>query len=240
MSVQLALLAIVAGAISVASPCVVPLLPAYVGVLASSSDHGPDSRLRLLRPALAFVAGFTVVFVALGAVASTVGQLLRGRVDPLTRIAGVVMLGMGAAIALGSSHRWRSTGLAVAVASVAPRVPTSRTMALGAAVGIGWTPCIGPVLTSVLALSASTQTVYQGALALVLYSAGLAIPFVALALGFDRSTRLRRSLQHHARGVERCGGVLLMIVGIGYLTGWWTTVWSGVQGWVAKTGWPPL
>ena len=111
---------------------------------------------------------------------------------------------------------------------------------LGAAVAIGWTPCIGPVLTSVLALSASTSTVYEGVLALSLYSAGLAVPFVALAAGLDRSRRIRRILLRRGQLVERVGGLILIAVGIGYASGWWSALWVRVQAWVARSGWPPL
>lgn len=239
MTIQLAVLAVVAGALSIASPCVLPLLPAYVGVLSSSA--GPEGSKRLLvRSAVSFVVGFSIVFVALGAVASSVGQLLRGRVDVLTRVAGAVMVVMGVLIVAGSSRAGFGSRYAVVVAGVAERVPRCRTAALGASVAIGWTPCIGPVLTSVLALSASTATAYEGAAALALYSAGLAVPFIALAVGLERAGRLRRVLLRRGALVERLGGVLLVTVGVGYLSGWWTTVWVDVQGWLARTGWPPL
>lgn len=239
MTVQLAVLAVLAGALSIASPCVLPLLPAYVGVLSSAAgDDG--SKRHVVRTALSFVVGFSVVFVALGAVASSVGQLLRGRVDALTRVAGVAMLVVGALIVLGASRARLGSRYAAAAGSLSTRVPTSRTLVLGASVAIGWTPCIGPVLTSVLALSASTATAYQGAAALALYSAGLAVPFVALAGGLERSARLRRALLRRGATVERLGGALLMVVGVGYLSGWWTSLWVDVQGWLARTGWPPL
>ena len=158
------------------------------------------------------MAGFSLVFVALGAVASAVGQLLRGRVDIFTKMAGVAMIVIGLAVVAGTADVAR-TRLPAAIAGAAQRVPTTSTIALGASVDIRWTPCVGPVLTSVLALAAST-TVYQGAAALALYSAGLAIPFLALAAGLDHSRRLRGAVLRRHVMIGRLGGLLLVAVGI--------------------------
>ena len=150
------------------------------------------------------MVGFSVVFVALGAVASVVGQLLRGRVDILTRVAGVAMIVIGVAVVAGTADVAR-TRLA-AIAGAAQRVPTTSTIAGG----------------------------------LGRHSAGLAIPFLALAAGLDRSRRVRRAVLRRHVMIERLGGLLLVAVGIGYLSGWWTAWRSQLQAWLARTGWPPL
>jgi len=235
---QLAALALLAGALSIASPCVIPLLPAYVGALSASAAATGDRST--VRAALWFVAGFTMVFVALGAVASTVGQLFRGRVDVLTQVAGALLIVLGLRLVAGDRVRLAPARWTQVAGEGARRMPASTNLTLGAAVGVGWTPCIGPILASVLTLSASSATVYEGAALLVLYSAGLAVPFVAIAVGFDRSDRLVTFLRRRGRVLERGGGVILLLVGVGYLTGWWSTVFGGIQGWLARTGWPPL
>ncbi len=239
MSIGLAILAVVAGTLSILSPCVLPLLPAYIGVISvQTAQQGP--RRTSVRAALSFVGGFTAVFVAVGAVASTVGQMLRGRLDRLTVIAGAVLVLMGLRILIGPRLRLRHPRWGSAAQRVADRSARPRASVLGAAVAIGWTPCIGPILASVLALSASSDTVYSGALLLLLYSAGLGIPFVGAALWLNSSDRALAVVRAHALAIERGGGVLLIVVGVGYLTGWWASLFGGLQAWLARTGWPPL
>jgi cytochrome c-type biogenesis protein len=239
MSIELAILAVVAGTLSILSPCVLPLLPAYLGVISVESAQQGE-RQTSVRAAMSFVGGFTAVFVAVGAVASTVGQLLRGRLDRLTEIAGAVLVLMGLRILIGSGPRTGNSWWGSAAQRVADRGTRSRASVLGAAVAIGWTPCIGPILASVLALSASSKTVYSGALLLLLYSAGLGLPFVGAALWLNRSGRALAVVRAHALAIERGGGVLLIVVGVGYLTGWWASLFGGLQAWLARTGWPPL
>jgi len=239
MSIWLAILAVVAGTLSILSPCVLPLLPAYIGVISvetAQQDRGHTS----VRAAMSFVGGFTAVFVAVGAVASTVGQLLRGRLDRLTEIAGAVLVIMGLRILIGTRLRVRQSRWGSAAQRVADRSARSRPTVLGAAVAVGWTPCIGPILASVLALSASSDTVYSGVLLLLLYSAGLGVPFVGAALWLNRSSRAVAVVRAHAPTIERFGGGLLVVVGVGYLTGWWASLFGGLQAWLARTGWPPL
>jgi len=236
MSVGLAVLAVIAGVLSILSPCVLPLVPVYVGVI---SAHAPtDGGRSLLHNAALFIGGFTVVFVALGAVASAVGQVLRGRLDVLTQLAGAVMVAMGVGLLAG---RWLRMRPFTTFAGRTPAVRTAGGVAvLGGAVAVGWTPCIGPILASVLALSASTSTVYWGALLLALYSIGLGVPLLAIASGVDRSRRLLGVVRRRSRGIEQASGALLLTVGVGYMTGWWSTLFVGLQGWLSRTGWPPL
>lgn len=239
MSIWLAVLAVVAGALSILSPCVLPLLPAYIGVISVETAQ-QGQRQTSLRAAMSFVGGFTAVFVAVGAVASSVGQLLRGRLDRLTEIAGAVLVLMGLRILIGARLRMGNSRWGSAAQRVADRGTRSRAPVLGAAVAVGWTPCIGPILASVLALSASSDTVYSGALLLLLYSAGLGVPFVGAALWMNRSDWALAVVRAHAHAIERGGGVLLVVVGVGYLTGWWASLFAGLQAWLARTGWPPL
>ncbi|AIG80419.1 Hypothetical protein AJAP_38160 [Amycolatopsis japonica] len=237
-------LAIVAGIISCTSPCVLPLLPGYVSYMSGvgrSSVDGPTMTLSKRRVAVAsllFILGFTVVFVALGMTASALGLALAQQKQTLTVIGGILVIVMGF-LMLGvvripllyrefrfDLHRVRG-GPAGAVV-------------LGVAFGLGWTPCVGPVLASILATAASTATVGTGALLLFAYSVGLGVPFLLVAFGVARGQRGLGWLRKHTRKIEVVGGVLLMAMGIAMLTGGWTLLMSQMLAWFARLGWPPV
>jgi cytochrome c-type biogenesis protein len=234
------LLALSAGAMSFASPCCLPLVPGYLAYLAGLAglpihdtrqpdpNHatGGDSvatrslgRGRLVAAALLFVAGFTVVFTA--GIMSVLGlsDLLAINEVVLSRLGGVVTIGMGL-VFLGlvpplqremRIHRRPGHGLAGAPI-------------LGAVFGLGWTPCLGPTLTGVLALAAGTQigpSTPRGLLLVLAYSFGLGIPFVLLALGAGWAVRTTDWLRRHTRHVQLTGGVMLVLVGALLVTGLW-------------------
>ena len=115
-----------------------------------------------------------------------------------------------------------------------------RAVALGAAFALGWTPCIGPILATILTKAAADSSLVQGMLLLLLYSIGLGLPFIAVAIWFEKSQRLRQWLMRRAQLLQRVGGVTMVVVGIGYLSGAWATVFTGLQRWLARTGWPPI
>lgn len=179
------------GVVSFASPCVLPIVPAYLSVVTGVSgtailEGGRSHLSRVLVTALGFIAGFTVVFVLLGLSITAVGQSLAVNRVLLTRISGLVVLAMAlfllASLVLRApwlyqEHRWRP--------ALGRFGPFAAPIA-GIAFAFGWTPCIGPVLTSVLALAATTGQAGQGALTLLAYSAGLGVPFLASALVMDR------------------------------------------------------
>jgi cytochrome c-type biogenesis protein len=170
-----------AGVISITSPCCLPLLPGYLGYLTGLSSAGLQAnRRRTIAAALLFVAGFSMVFVALGATASVVGDLLLRYRLPVAHVAGVFILAMGIVLVLegrvevlsrgGDWSRWSAGGKVWA----APM--------LGAAFAITWTPCIGPVLGAILTLAGSTAALDQGVALLAAYSLGLALPFLCSQL----------------------------------------------------------
>ncbi|GAB3366289.1 MULTISPECIES: cytochrome c biogenesis CcdA family protein [Amycolatopsis] len=237
-------LAIAAGVISFTSPCALPLLPGYVSYvsgLGRAPEGNPTAMRAKPRVGLAsalFIAGFTIVFVALGVTASAFGLLLAQHRQILTIAGGVLVIGMGLA-SLGvvripllqrearfDLHRVRS-GPAGAVV-------------LGAAFGLGWTPCVGPVLASILATAASSATLGTGALLLAAYSLGLGVPFVLVAIGVARGQRSLAWLRAHTRKVEIAGGVLLIAMGVVMLTGGWTQLMGRMLAAFARLGWPPL
>lgn len=233
--------AVLAGVLSITSPCALPLIPSYmsfVTALPVTTGSIGDRRRVALRASLLFVAGFTTVFVALGATASTIGVVLLRNLPSITRISGavIILLGLSALglIRLPALARERRFDLHRVARGPKGAFP------LGMAFAFGWTPCIGPVLATILTLAASSGSLPGGMALLALYSAGLGVPFVAIGLGYERLSGTVRWLKAHGRAVERLGGVLLVIVGLGYLTGRWQAFFQPAQRWFARYGWPPI
>lgn len=210
-----------AGMLSCLSPCVLPLMPGYLSLMSGVGTAElavvtkADTR-KLLRSTLLFVAGFTVVFVALGATASAVGQLLGQHQRGLNQIAGVVIVVMGLVIAGVVSppvlERERRLHLSPSqLGSFAPPL-------MGMAFAFGWTPCIGPILASVLALATTERTLSQGVALLLAYSLGMGVPFVAAGVAFGRLTSTFEWLRRHARALNLVAGLVLVAFGVLLLT----------------------
>ncbi|HVT75898.1 MAG TPA: cytochrome c biogenesis protein CcdA [Acidimicrobiales bacterium] len=233
--------AVFAGALSITSPCCLPLVPAYVSYISSLpvSGVGHDQARRVtVRASLLFVAGFTIIFTALGVTASVVGAVLLRNLPTLTRAAGVLIIVMGLS-ALGLFRiPWLQREMRFDMQRV--RKGPFGALPLGMAFAAGWTPCIGPVLAAILTFAASSRSASAGAALLVLYSVGLGIPFVAIAVGYRRLEGSFRWLRRHGLAVERAGGLLLVMVGTGYITGAWARFFIPLQGWFARFGWPPV
>ena len=239
------LLAFAGGMLSFLSPCVLPLVPGYLSLmsgvsvtqLAEGSTTAVDLR-RILRSTLLFVAGFTVVFTVLGIGATLIGSLFLRNQDTVVRFFGVVIIAMGlvtmGAVRVPALMREKRLDLT--------RVPRGPAFAfpMGMAFAAGWAPCIGPILATILATAAATGTVAWGAILLVLYSIGLGIPFVLLALGFSRAQRSLSWLRRHGRHIEIAGGLLLVAVGVLFVSGRWGSMFRPLQRWFAQLGWPPI
>ncbi|HUK78609.1 MAG TPA: cytochrome c biogenesis protein CcdA [Thermoleophilia bacterium] len=214
LSLTTAALALAAGFLSFASPCVLPLVPVYLSYVSGVSvDRLTGERDRVLGVALAFVAGFTVVFMALGAAAGGIGSVLLGHRGALTIVAGVFLIVSGLVMA----GALRLPGLHLAATPHAGGL--ARAFVTGAAVSIGWTPCVGYVLGGILALAGSRQSAAAGALLLLLYSIGLGLPFVLMALAFGWATRRLSGLRRHYRAVQLVAGGLLAAFGVLLLIG---------------------
>ncbi|QCI62867.1 cytochrome c biogenesis CcdA family protein [Phreatobacter stygius] len=215
--------ALIAGLVSFLSPCVLPLVPPYLVYLTGATlddlaeiDTGRALVKRAVSLALVFVAGFTTVFVLLGASASMIGQVVRVHSGTLASVAGVAIIIMG----LHFLGLFRIPLLyRQAKVDVVPRAGPVGAYVMGLAFAFGWTPCIGPVLAAILAVAASEMTVYRGALLLAAYSVGLGIPFVLAALAIRRFLGFAAAVKKRLRAIEMVMGGLLVATGIAFLTG---------------------
>ena len=237
----LPLFAVVAGLISFSSPCCLPLLPgylSYVSALPVSELGDRQARMVTLRASLLFVAGFTVVFTALGVVAQLLGSVFLANGGPVVRWFGVpiIILGLSTMGVLRLPFLMRERRMDLA------RVPrgTAWAFPMGMAFAAGWAPCLGPVLATIYATAAVSGTAVWGAVLLMLYSAGLGVPFVALALGFNRAQRSMGWLRRNGRRIEVAGGAMLVLVGLLFVTGRWQGYFQPLQRWFAEHGWPPV
>jgi cytochrome c-type biogenesis protein len=259
-------LAVLAGLVSFASPCVLPLVPGYLGYVSGMVGSGgarrdpvppgfhaagrapvqPGSaggtagrlvgtvgrspelvvpRSRVVAGVGLFVAGFTVVFVAFGVLAGSLGGLVAQWSDVLTRVLGVVVVGMGL-VFIG----WLPFAQRTAKPRIAPATGLWGAPVLGIVFGLGWTPCIGPTLVAVYTLALDEGSAGRGAALSVAYCLGLGLPFLLIALGFDRSARAVGFLRRHRLTVMRVGGGLLVLVGLALVTGLWSAFTGALTG----------
>lgn len=220
--------ALLAGALSFLSPCVLPLVPPYLCYMAGVSmedfragmegEKAKAGKWAVLLPALLFTLGFSTVFVALGAGASSIGMMLRQHLDLLAKIGGLIIIIMG----LNFLGVFRIGLLAREARFQGAGKPATLTGAyiMGLAFAFGWTPCIGPVLGAILGVAASKETVSGGALLLAIYSLGLAIPFW-IAAGFSGAfMRFLSRFRKHLGRVEKGLGLLLVLTGLAFMFGY--------------------
>lgn len=222
------LTALLAGAISFLSPCVLPLVPPYLCYMAGVSldtltGNAQETEASLIKAArkraithsLIFVLGFSLVFTALGAGASTIGQVMRAHMDTLAIIAGIVIIVMGLhflglfKINLLYSEARFNTSKAGYIGS----------LLMGIAFAFGWTPCIGPILGVILAMASSSQSIAEGASLLAVYSAGLGIPFILAAFFIGPFMQFLNKFKKHLGTMEKVTGALLVVTGLLFLTG---------------------
>lgn len=237
--------AILAGLVSFASPCVLPLVPGYVGYVsgmaaanAGSGRGAPGgtttatrvaapSRGRVLAGVGLFVAGFTLVFVALMVAAGAIGVHLVRWEDVITRVLGVVVILMGLAFMGAVPFLQRERRL-----HLSPQAGLWGAPLLGIVFGLGWTPCLGPTLVAVQSLSLNEASAGRGAVLGVAYCLGLGVPFLLIALGLQSSQRMLGFLRRHRLAIMRIGGGLLVLIGLALVTGLWTTWTTTMQGWI--------
>ena len=217
MSLPLPLAAFVAGMVSFLTPCVLPLVPGYISLISGTKVKELEqaetnvARSALLHATL-FVFGFTTVFVCLGAIASGIGELVARHFDFLSKIAGavVILFGLHTTGLLPIRLLYRDARV-----HALPRGgAASRCFLIGAAFAFGWTPCVGPILATILTFAASAASLQRGTALLALYSLGLAIPFLLTSLGVERFLVFYRRFRPHLHAIEIASGVVMIVVGV--------------------------
>ncbi|MDQ3592215.1 MAG: cytochrome c biogenesis protein CcdA [Actinomycetota bacterium] len=221
--------ALIAGLVSFFSPCVVPLLPGYVSYVTglSGADLESGRRGRMLAGTGLFVLGFSFVFVSLGTLIGAVGTWFLTNQRTLSVVLGAVVIVMGFAF-LGAVPFLQRDARVHRV----PDVGVAAAPLLGVLFGLGWTPCLGPTLTAVLALSLEEASAGRGALLTFAYCLGLGVPFIAAALAFRRMLGTTAWLRRHQAWFSRLGGLMLIAVGVLLLTGWWDVLVGQMRVWV--------
>jgi len=219
LSPPLFVTALAAGMVSFASPCVLPLVPAYLGFITGRSADELQSaqgkvRATIITQGLAFVLGLAVIFALLGASASVLGQTLLQNQEHLYQVGGILVVLFGLQM-LGIT-RIPLLSRTLRVADVTPNVQRSHAGAffMGLAFGAGWTPCVGPFLAGLLGLASQQDTVGAGVLLLLVYALGLGVPFLLAGLAVDRSLTVMRSIRPHMLAIERFSGALLIGMGV--------------------------
>ncbi|PKQ29122.1 MAG: cytochrome C biogenesis protein [Actinobacteria bacterium HGW-Actinobacteria-10] len=233
------LAAFAAGVVSFLSPCVLPLIPGYLSFItgytpSELSDRSAPWR-SVLVPSLLFVAGFSIVFIGLGASASVLGSILMQYRTLLVQLSGALVFVLGFFM-LGIVRLPWLYGEARFELGKAKSFGKAAAMVMGMAFAFGWTPCVGPILGSILALASSSGSVSNGVTLLVAYSLGLGVPFIATALLFGQLRGALSWLNRHALAINRVAGILLMVVGaliftgqLARLAGWLTTILPAVE-----------
>jgi cytochrome c-type biogenesis protein len=216
-NLPLPIAAFVAGLVSFLSPCVLPLVPGYVSLISGvgvEELQQPDASLfrKVMLNSIAFIIGFSIVFVMLGAISTEAGQLAARYKSTLARIAGVLIIVFG--LHLTGIMRIKALYADKRLHSVKGGSTAWGAFVIGFAFAFGWTPCVGPILSVILGFAAAQNSVAQGILLLTIYSLGLAVPFLLTALGIGRFLKFYGRFRRHMHAIEIASGGLLIALGI--------------------------
>lgn len=229
-------LALAAGLVSFLSPCVLPLVPGYLSTVigVAPADIQRAGARRVLGPSLLFIASFSLIFILLGLTATQVGSLLTDHIVALRTVGGVLIIAMGVLFLAtpfvdALNFQWHSQSLMRLAGRGGPLVA-------GAAFAIAWTPCTSITLGAILTQAAVSSSAAHGALLLAFYSAGLAIPFLAIALAFERASGALAVVRRHFPVIVGVGGVVMIALGVLIVTGEFTVLNAQANSWLQGTG----
>ncbi len=230
-------IAIAAGFLSFASPCVLPLVPGYLSFISGlthteiqNSEGLNHQKSRLLIGSLGFVAGFSFLFITAGAAFGQIGNWLKVHQDGLNIALGIVVIVMGASFLGWIPAAQQDFRLRTRIQDGIWSAPL-----LGLVFGLGWAPCIGPTLAAVLTLSFEEGPI-RGAILALFYCIGLGLPFVLVAIAYRKSLVATKFLRTHSRTITKIGGALLVLIGFALLTGWWEKITIFLQQWTSNFG----
>lgn len=213
-------IALLAGVITFLSPCVLPLVPGYLGYVAGSAAP----RSRVIAGSLLFVLGFTTVFVLLGVLAGTAGLLFLSQNTWVQVVLGALVVIFGLTMIGQFKFLQQSIKL-----PISPKLGIAGAPLLGVVFALGWTPCIGPTLSAVLVLASDSGDPVRGAILATVYSLGIGIPFVLIAAGFNWATKSVGFVKRHIRGFNLFGGGMLVLIGVLLMTGIWGRFIAWIQ-----------
>lgn len=228
------LTAFIFGLLSFISPCVLPIIPGYISFISGKSlqdmtQQDSSSRRAMLLNTIIFIAGFTVVFVMMGAAATSIGKVLNENLILISKIAGVIIIIFGfhmiGIFKLGFLNYEKRFHLQE------KKLGLLGSFAVGAAFAFGWTPCIGPVLAGILAIASQQDTVLKGIVLLTFYSLGLGIPFLLTSLSINKFFNVFNKIKKHFHAIEVVGGILLVAVGVLMITNYLTIIASYLAKW---------
>lgn len=222
MDIFTVFIALAAGVLSFLSPCVFPLIPAYVSHLTGSAVHQNKinvDRKRLLLNSLSFIVGFSSIFIAMGASASAAGQVLASHRDVVQKLSGLIIIVFGMQMIgwlnlkmLELNKSWDMGGFRSANGVM-------KSFLTGLAFGTGWTPCVGLALSSILLMASSSETLWSGMLMLTVYSAGLGIPFLLISFALTYSTGILKRMNRFIPILSKINGVIFLVMGLLLFTG---------------------
>jgi len=208
----------IAGVLSFVSPCILPLIPAYISYISgisvkelTSEDKTPAFKRRVIVSSLLFIAGFSVIFVGMGATATVFGELISSHIVILRKIAGIIIVIFGLHIA-----GWLKLSFLYSEKKfhIKPAPGLSGSFIMGLAFAFGWTPCVGPILASILTYAATQQTLTKGIQLLLAYSLGLGVPFFLTAIATGSFFKLFKKVKKYFHLIEIISGVFLIIIGV--------------------------
>jgi len=217
MSLPLPLAAFLAGLVSFLSPCVLPLVPGYVSLISGVGveelkSHESQLLRKMMLNSVSFIAGFSIVFITLGALSTEVGQLLARYKSSLAQVAGVVIILFG--LHLTGVFRINALYADRRLHSIKGGSTAGGAFVIGFAFAFGWTPCVGPILAVILGFAAAQDSVFKGIALLAIYSLGLAVPFLLTSFGIERFLKFYSRFRAHMHAIEVASGALLIVLGI--------------------------